>query len=125
MKNLKWAVIFIVLVVLCLAIAIGHSCFSPTAKNAKIMQNGKVIREVNLNEEYEFEITSPDGGYNTVRVEHGKIGVVGADCPDKLCVRQGLIGNGAMPVVCLPHRLSIVIDGKNNGVDAVSGGISQ
>lgn len=127
MKNLKWAAVFFLLVIACIATVVLRQSLSPTAKSAKIIQNGEVIREVILQSDtpYEFTITSPEGGYNTVRVEHGKIGITEADCPDKLCVRQGLISSGAMPVVCLPHRLSIIIDGENNGVDAVSGGISQ
>ena len=96
------------------------------AKN--VIQNGEVIRIVDLQNvptPYEFEVISPDGGYNTVRVEYGKIGIVHASCPDQICVKQGFIANGVLPVVCLPNRLSVVITDDSNDLDAVTGGITQ
>ena len=43
-----------------------------------------------------------------------------ADCPDRLCVKQGEITNGIYPIVCLPHRLTVRIV-ENSGIDAVTG----
>ena len=52
-----------------------------------------------------------EGGSNTVQVEKGRIRVSEADCPDQICVNQGWISGGAVPIVCLPHRLMIEIVG--------------
>lgn len=126
MKNLKWAVIFLFLIIICFVVIAFHRMIYDTPATAHIIQNGEVIREINLqniNEAYEFNVSSNDGGYNTIRVENGKIGIVSADCPDKICVHQGLISSGAMPVVCLPHRLSIVIKDNDGNIDAVTGGM--
>ena len=30
-----------------------------------------------------------------------------ADCPDKLCVKQGFIDRPVLPIACLPNRLVI------------------
>lgn len=127
-KNLKWALVFLLLIVICTLVILLHNNSSKTAKTAEIIQNGEVIRTVDLQNvptPYEFEVISPDGEYNTVRVEYGKIGIVHASCPDQICVKQGFIANGVLPVVCLPNRLSVVITDDSNDLDAVTGGITQ
>ena len=50
-----------------------------------------------------------DEGTNVVLLENGRISIVQADCPDKLCVEQGAITTGGVPIVCLPHKLYINI----------------
>lgn len=123
-KNLKWALAFFILIIISALVILLHNFLSKPAKTAEIIQNGEVIRTVdleNVDEPYEFEITSSDGGQNTVRVEKGKIGIVHASCPDKLCVKQGFIDRGVLPVVCLPNKLSVVIT-DNSDLDAVAGG---
>ena len=127
-KNLKWACVFLLLIMLCLFISVIHNQLSETAKTAQILQDGQVIQTIelqNVKKPYEFEITVKNGGHNTIRVENGKIGIIHASCPDKICVKQGFITNGALPIVCLPNKLSIVIINDNDELDAVTGGIAK
>lgn len=84
---------------------------------AEIVQNGTVIRRVPLSEDCEFVVRC-NSGENVITVANGEIRVSAADCPDKVCVRTGAISGGAVPIVCLPHRLEIrVVNGKSD-VDA-------
>lgn len=127
-KNLKWALAFLLLIIICALVILFHNNSSKIATTAQIIQNGEVIRTVDLQnvpKPYEFEVISPDGGYNTVRVEYGKIGIIHASCPDQICVKQGFIADGVLPVVCLPNKLSIAITDESNELDAVTGGITQ
>ena len=48
-----------------------------------------------------------NGCVNEVEVRPGSIGILSADCPDKLCVRQGFISDTRLPITCLPNRLVI------------------
>lgn len=83
---------------------------------AEIIQDGKLLRRVPLSENTEFTVTCADG-YNTVTVKDGAIMITSADCPDKVCVKTGAISGGAVPIVCLPHRLEIrIVNGA--GADA-------
>ena len=67
-------------------------------------------------------LTLEDGrGRNTVLVERGRICVSEADCPDQICVKQGWISDGTVPIVCLPHRLVIEITGDGGDVDGAAG----
>lgn len=79
---------------------------------ADIYQDGKLLRSLTLEkdtESYMITITAPDGGSNIIEVRSGEIGIISADCPDKLCVKQGFRHNSLLPIICLPHRLVIQI----------------
>ncbi len=66
-------------------------------------------------ESYDIDIDT-QYGHNTVHVEPGRISVTEADCPDGVCVAQGAIDKGGVPIVCMPHRLVVKIEGS--GIDA-------
>ena len=91
---------------------------------AEIKQDGKIIQTVDLSgvsSPYELDITDEYGGYNIISIEKDRIAVIDADCPDKICVNQGYIKKGAVPIVCLPHKLSITITNSEKNIDAISG----
>ena len=125
-KGNKIAVISLfALVVICALVLLLRGAATSQNKVAVVYLNGEVIREIdldNINEPLEFDIIS-DGHTNTVRAERGRIRMVSADCPDKVCVDQGPIDNGALPIVCLPHKVIIEIRGGRSEVDAVTGGV--
>lgn len=75
---------------------------------AEIRLNGEVIRRVSLSGEEEFTVDCGSGS-NTITVSGGAVRVSAADCPDKVCVKTGAISRGKIPIICLPHRLEIVI----------------
>ena len=94
------------------------------ANVARIFQEGAQIKRLDLSavtEPYSFTVES-GAGINIIAVENGRIRVLEADCPDGLCVRQGWISSGSMPIVCLPHELIIQLDnGNSQELDAVVG----
>ena len=88
----------------------------------QVIQDGTVIREIDLSrvsQEYSFEVEGPEGGSNTVLVQPGRICISEADCPDRTCVHQGWLTDQPVPIVCLPHRLVIVLKDPA-GSDTVS-----
>lgn len=84
---------------------------------ARIMVDGKVVKEISLAEDCEF-IIECENGYNVIMVRDGAVCVSEADCPDKVCVSTGAISGGSIPIVCLPHRLEVVVVGGNSEFDA-------
>ena len=120
-SNLKWAALFTAICALCaVAIALRHYYAAPGMR-AVIKQNGEIIRVLSLSGDYEVNVEFEEVGYNRVRVKEGSIAVIDADCPDKLCVSQGYISSGGLPIVCLPHRLSVEVISYDNEVDGVTG----
>lgn len=90
---------------------------------ARITRDGELLREIPLDEveeSYSF-VVEDEAGSNTILVEPGRIRVSQADCPDQVCVNQGFISDGTVPVVCLPHKLMIEIVGGGSEFDAAAG----
>ena len=91
-------------------------------KTAEVSSDGEIIAEIslrNIDSPYEYPIEK-DGHINILLVEEGKISMKLADCPDKLCVKQGAISTGAYPIVCLPNRIVVKINSDDSAADAVS-----
>ena len=42
-----------------------------------------------------------------------------ADCPDKLCVRQGKIHRNGETITCLPNKLTVTVIDEEGEVDLV------
>ncbi|MGN0163436.1 MAG: NusG domain II-containing protein [Candidatus Ornithomonoglobus sp.] len=123
--NIKWILIFALLCLLCMAVWIVRSRNTADYKIAEIKQNGELIKKLDLSlvdEPFEFDISDGNGGANTIRIEKGRIAVINANCPDKICVHQGFISNGSVPIVCLPHKLTITVTGDSEEYDAIAGG---
>ncbi len=123
MRNKIFIAIFAGLAIISLLIILKVKTAKTDASAAEIVQDGNVIQTVDLSsvsEPYDITVRTEDGGYNTIHVEQGSIRVSEADCPDRLCVKQGEITNGIYPIVCLPHRLTVRIV-ENSGIDAVTG----
>lgn len=95
---------------------------------AEIYQNGNLILTIPLDqvqEPYTLDIKGENGHVNCIEVRPGSIGMISANCPDLLCVRQGFIHNPTIPVTCLPNRLVIRLRPVENtatgaGSDAVT-----
>jgi hypothetical protein len=86
---------------------------------AEIKQDGKIIRTIDLDKvdkPVEIKIANKDG-YNVIRIETGRIRIIDADCPDKLCVKAGWITESGQSVICLPHKLIIKIQGGSKEID--------
>jgi hypothetical protein len=74
-----------------------------------VLVNGKVAESYPLNTDREIKLNY--SGHNLLRIEDGRARIVGADCPDKLCMKQGSIAKTGETIVCLPHRVVIRISG--------------
>lgn len=88
---------------------------------AVIEQDGQEILRLPLQEDASVRI-SCEGGYNVVTVKSGRVAVTEADCRDQICVNQGEISGSFETIVCLPHRLSVHLEGVDSGAgpDAVT-----
>ena len=111
-KTKFWAIMFSVVFVIGLAAFLWlRSNGKAEGAVARIWLDGELYEEIELDAvvmPYEFDVTT-ELGTNRIRVEHGSIQVVSADCPDQVCVRQGAISGGYVAKACVPHGLVIDI----------------
>ncbi len=119
MKNNKTKIIIIALSAFCILCAALFFLLKnmPSGSIAVISVNGEEYERIDLQsvqEPYDIEIKTKYGT-NIVHVEPGAISITSASCPDKVCVKQGRMTGGGIPIVCMPNRLVISIEGS--GID--------
>lgn len=115
-KTKRWILLFAALCVAGLLIWSALGRFG-SGTVAVISVDGEEYERVDLSRVQESYTINIDTryGHNTVLVEPGAISVSEADCPDGICVAQGAIHKGGIPIICMPHRLYIEIEGS--GID--------
>ncbi|MGN1180817.1 MAG: NusG domain II-containing protein [Suilimivivens sp.] len=86
-----------------------------------ILQDGEEKGRYSLSEERTITVPFQDGSYNLILINGGMVRVTDADCPDKLCVRQRDISKNGESIICLPHKLVIMIESREESdLDAVT-----
>ena len=122
MKSNRFWVITIGTVLL-MSVVAAIALRSGSASEAIITLDGEQIRVIDLSSvEKPYSITiDSEEGWNTIAVEHGRIRIIDADCPDRSCVRNGWLDGGIMPIICLPHKLVISLtSGALPEIDAIA-----
>lgn len=125
-KSIYLVLITALLFAAAAAVLVYFHINSSAGNTALVYQDGRLIRKIDLSavtQDYTFEIKTADGGCNTIRVTKGAIGVVDANCPDRICQKMGMVSRTNHPISCLPHKLVILIEhsgtDETDDVDAV------
>ena len=103
-------VIYAVLVLLCAALFLLPLLRDDDAVlTAKIMADGEVIETVELSLSMQaFEETREVNGCVIVLSPEG-VCVADADCPDRLCVKTGMITRAGEAIACVPNRVVVTL----------------
>lgn len=114
MKQTKfWILLFAALAILGSGAFLLLRSHGQTGQTAVIRVDGEVYERIDLRAvtiPYDIEVQT-EWGTNTVHVEPDGVSVTYADCPDHLCVKQGKITSSAIPIACVPHHLTVQIEG--------------
>lgn len=78
--------------------------------------DGQDVATYSLEQDGRYEL---NGGSNILVIRNGEAWLTDANCPDKLCVRQGKIRVTGQVITCLPNRLTVTVYGVDGGVDIV------
>jgi len=109
----------LILVGICLLAALCIWMFSRKAETGDrvvVRVDGAVVAEYALSADGEYSL---NGGTNLLVIEQGSARLIDADCPDKLCVRQGRVRKVGACITCLPNRLTVTVEGKKADVDLI------
>lgn len=103
--------VFMVMIVFLTLSHLMRKAGEPHNARAVILQNGNVIKEIELSsipegKEEKIRIEY-NGGFNVLTVKRNRIAVTEASCPDRDCVRTGELTRNGDSAVCLPNRLSV------------------
>lgn len=80
--------------------------------------NGQETARYSLAEEGEYSL---NGGSNILVIGDGAAWLREANCPDKLCVRQGKIRLSGQTITCLPNKLTVTVVGGEQAADIIVG----
>lgn len=87
----------------------------------KVIQDGQVTGTYPLSEDRTEFISYGEESYNLLFISNGEASVSDADCPDGLCIRSRSISRNGESIICLPHKLVIQIESKEESeLDAVT-----
>ena len=129
MKLIKRMDVVIILILLVISfIPYGmlknHQSHYKGTTYAVISIDGKEQKKIELTDELDEEFTFKSVyGINSVAIHDGRIGIIEADCKDRICINEGFIGDVGERIVCLPNRLIIEIVGEeknSEGEDVIS-----
>lgn len=84
---------------------------------AVVRVNGEETGRYPLYQNGRYEL---NGGSNILIIENGSAYLEDANCPDKLCVRQGKVKLDGQCITCLPNKLTVTIYAGNSEVELIS-----
>lgn len=111
-KHSKKITVAVLAVTLTLLLGCGILCgylyLKPTGTWVEIVQDENMLYTINLAEaENQMIEIEYEGRKNIIEIKEGTICVQQADCPDRTCVSMGRLVSKALPIVCLPNRLTV------------------
>ena len=110
--------ILAVLLVLAVASVLFFKLGLKDGKTAVISVDGREYMRVALDSQ-DRDITLNNGV--SIILRDGKIGFSESDCPDKVCIRTGMLSDIGEVAACVPNKTVIEIVGGNSGdIDVVT-----
>ena len=113
---LSFAIIFIILIVVCSNIISGS--VSGAYKYVVVSVNGQERFKYNLDEDRVIELKENDYptllGDMIIEIKSKKVRVSKEESPKNYCSKQGWVSSVATPIVCLPNSVVITIIGQND-----------
>jgi heptaprenyl diphosphate synthase len=109
-------------VILCACIAASF-IVHPGAEGSAVLVEvaGRTVEKLDIHEDREVTFLGEKGEMK-VEVRGGRVRVVEADCPNRICVRAGWRSREGEVIVCVPNRTVIRILGReNNEVGGITG----
>ena len=93
----------------------GLSCLRQSGTFVVVRVDGMEVGRYSLEADGVYPL---NGGSNVLVIEDGCAYLSDANCPDKLCVKQGRVSRDGQVITCLPNRLTVTVYGEADGVDA-------
>ena len=126
-KRKNDIMIFGILILTALVLLGFRSFFTKEGGTAIVTVNGTEFGSYDLQENQTIDIHMTKGSdgrvcENTVIIEDGEVHMGSANCPDRLCVKQGSVTKVGESIICLPNRVVVTIQG---GEEGAYDGISQ
>ena len=107
-KN-EFVLILVLLAIILIGFLFVRIQHQKDAFTVDVSVDGRTIATYRLDEEVDTWIDGYQGGRNHLVIHDGYARIEEADCPDKLCVKQGTVSESGESLVCLPNRVVVAI----------------
>ena len=112
--------IFFLITVTVVFSAIGFYRAPLSAHTVTIYVDSREYASYVVSEGSEQTVTvQTDFGYNQIKLQSNTVQITESDCANHDCIRMGTISQAGDVLICLPHKLTVVLEGGDS-VDAVS-----
>lgn len=110
-KKRRREVLLLAALILVILALFGVNWLAAQKKGAlvEVSVEGKVVDTFPLNKNEDIVIRGYNGGTNHLIIKNGGAFISEASCPDKVCVRQGVIRERGQSIVCLPNKMIVTI----------------
>ena len=122
MKNIiKKAdiILFVFLILLGIILTVASLAGGSDKNTVVVKVDGEVYGTYSLSKDQTIKIEEDDH-YNLIEIKDGKVQMAESNCNNQLCVKQGAISSGNMPIVCLPNRVIVNISGEEDDIDVIT-----
>ena len=115
-KPLEAVIIGIILLGSIAAIVVMD--LSGSSSRTAVIRCGDVRHELALDKDGLFRFDGIDAEFE---VKNGKIRLINASCPDKICEKTGYIGSSGQSLICVPNKITVSVVGSGESVDVTVG----
>lgn len=114
MKKVKKDLIFLggILLIAFIIWLIPILLYKDAPAVVRVIQDGQEIGTYSVLEDQTIAIPYEEENYNLLLISSGQVSISDADCPDGLCIRHRAISRNGESIICLPHKLVIQIESK-------------
>lgn len=113
-----------IITALCILSILFFNFISNEGAYVIIKYDGTIHGTYPLSEDTTVRFPKTGSNYNIIEIRDNQVTISDADCPDLICKKHFPISKTGESIVCLPHKLSVVITDSSsetsNTVDAVS-----
>jgi len=92
-------------------------------RQVQVFHDGKLLFSFALTEAAtRTEQVKVTGGVATIEMRDGAVRLVPTaeySCPERICLRTGWIRRPGEAIICVPNKLVVRIEGREDGIDAV------
>jgi len=119
-------IVIIIIAVFMAIVGIGYLIYLNSVGEHRVVNiyiDKKLYQSIPLTKDTEMEILiDNEYGYNLVKIYNNGVQVLEADCHEQVDVKKGFVNNPGIPIICLPHKLVIMIEGEESKSDDIAGG---
>lgn len=102
-------------------VAVNTAALNYNNLYAEILINNELFKKYTLGYGLdETVVVESSYGRNVIHIDHDHAYMQESDCPDQICVQMSKISEPGEIIVCLPHRLIIIVTGESGAVDTIT-----